>query len=309
MASRWAIAIGIHQYARMVPLPYAKVDATAVRNFLLREAKFDQVYYFAAGAPAAIVDGGVMLATEPTLANLQRFLEVRFALPFLNPEDILWFFFSGHGLHFGNRDYLLPSDAEPEVAETTAIAIDDLVHYLKRSGTANIVLFLDACHTEEQKFGQGFGTDPEGVTTIFATAFNQTSQAIAALNQGAFTYALLGGFHLSRYYGGSLRHLYNYLYERLPQLTLRYGDRPQFPRLHTDPARPPEAIQMPFPRKRKPAFSPRNLLVGAIALGSAVAIGYLAYQNIIRPSNLLPTNSLTPTGNSGDSTSYQTTEE
>lgn len=309
MASRWAITIGIHQYHRMVPLPYAKADATAVRNFLLQDGKFDQVYYFADDAPTAIVDEGVRLPTEPTFANLKRFLEVRFALPFLNPEDTLWFFFSGHGLHFGNRDYLLPSDAEPETAETTAIAIDDLAHCLKRSGTDQIVLFLDACHTEEQKFGQGFGTDPDGVTTIFATAFHQTSQAIATLKHGAFTYALLGGFHLSRRYGGSLRHLYNYLYERLPQLTLRYGDRPQFPRLRANSALPPEAIQMPFPRKPKPALYFRNWVIGAIALSSVVAIGYLAYQSVTRPSSWLPADSSTPAGKPDNSTSYQATEE
>ncbi|MBF2026329.1 MAG: caspase family protein [Oscillatoriales cyanobacterium C42_A2020_001] len=246
MASHWAIAVGINHYLQMESLPYAKQDANAVRNALLQSSTVQQVCYFADDSQNMTLDEGITILTHPTFSNLKQFLQVRFANPFLSPEDTLWFFFSGHGLHYANRDYLLPSDADPENPENTAIAVENLVECLRRCGTSKIVLLIDACHTKTQKFGQGFGTDPEGVITLFASDYNQLSQSIPALQQGAFTVALLEGFQsLSRYKNANLEHLYLYLRDRLPKLSLQHGQPIQIPRLRQDLALSPETISIP----------------------------------------------------------------
>jgi hypothetical protein len=255
MGSHWAIAVGISQYSYMESLQYAHRDAESIRSFLTQHSAFEQVYYLSDISPDATLTEGVTIPTQPTLANLKRFLQIRFATPFLKPEDTLWFFFSGHGLHYANRDYLLPSDANPENAEAGAIPVDDLADCLKRSGTNRIVLILDACHTQEQKFGQGFGTDPVGVTTLFGSSFNQTSYEIEALEHGSFTYALLTGLeYLVSYRNVTLEHLVLYLSDLLPKLNHQYGKPPQAPRIHAEAPFAPDIIPIPPTINRKPLF-------------------------------------------------------
>ncbi|NJP11324.1 MAG: hypothetical protein HC866_19120 [Leptolyngbyaceae cyanobacterium RU_5_1] len=311
MASNWAIAVGISQYALMESLPYAKQDAAAVRDFLTKDAKFDQVYYFADDSSEVVFEG-VTISTQPDFANLKHFLQVRFAIPFLKPEDTLWFFFSGHGLHYGNRDYLIPYDADPENAESTAIAIDDVAECLKRSGTNNIVLVLDACHTEEQKFGQGFGTDPGGVITLFASDFNQTSQAIESLKHGSFTYVFLEGLRLlGEFRNATLEHLHLYVRDRLPKLNRQFSKLSQLPRAHADSSLASSSISLPQVASSKgffkrfflqqkvgaamkgatPLFSDNDqtgttslaiTLISSAVVGIGVILYYAFYENPVR---------------------------
>jgi Caspase domain len=252
MASHLAIAIGVSDYISMEPLPYAKRDAHAVQKFLTKDAKFKQLFYFADDSPNATLNEGITISTQPTFDNLKRFFQMRFAVPFLEPDDTLWFFFSGHGLNYGSRDYLLPSDADPEQADLTAIAIDDIVDCLKRSGTHNIVLLLDACHSEKQQFGQGFGTDPEGVITLFSANYNQISSQVSPLGKGTFTHALIEGWAaLADFRNATLDHLYLYLSDRLPKLTRQYNLPAQTPRLQVEPPLAIAAIPLPHAKVRQ----------------------------------------------------------
>ncbi|PSB25913.1 caspase family protein [Stenomitos frigidus] len=245
MAKKWAIVVGIDQYKRLQPLRFAERDAKAIRAFLLNDAGFDQVYYFSDHAPEIVLEG-VSISTQPTVANLRRFLELRFAAPFLKQGDTLWFFFSGYGLQYANADYLLPSDVEPEAAETTAITMDALADCLSRSGTEQIVLFLDACRTEDQKFGQGFGTDPNGVITLFSTAFGETAQELEAVQLGAFAHVLLEGLQVKgRKPDATVAELFQYLYNRLPQVNLSHSQPSQSPRLSVNAPIRPEAMLLP----------------------------------------------------------------
>ncbi|MBX2864870.1 MAG: caspase family protein, partial [Leptolyngbyaceae cyanobacterium MAG.088] len=103
MAKNWAICIGINEYHYLKPLNYAQQDAEAIRDFCLNEASFEQVYYFAKDAPPIPSDRGPSLRSEPTYANLKYFFRKRFAEPFLDVGDNVWFFFAGHGeLHEGH---------------------------------------------------------------------------------------------------------------------------------------------------------------------------------------------------------------
>ena len=245
MAKKWAIVIGVDQYQRLQPLRFAERDARAIRAFLVNDVGFEQVYYFSDRSPKIVLEGA-SISTQPTVANLKRFLELRFAAPFLKQGDTLWCFFSGYGLQYADADYLLPSDAEPDAADTTAITVDALADALSRSGTDQIVLFLDACRTEEQKFGQGFGTDPSGVVSLFSAAFGETAQELEAVQLGAFTHVLLEGLRLkSRQPNATVAHLFQYLYDRLPQVNLSYGQPAQSPRLSVNATIPPEGLLLP----------------------------------------------------------------
>lgn len=193
MGKHWIIAISINQYQWLESIPSAANDVAAFLQCLTHATPVGEIYQFSDVAGAIVVDGGAVLSGAPTVANIKQFLQLRFSTPFLEPEDTLWFFFSGHGLQCANRDYLMCADSDPLQVEATAIAIDDWVSCFQRSGTPQIVLLLDACRTPTQPFGQGFGTDPEGVITMFASDFGQLSQTLPDLAQGAFTAALCRG--------------------------------------------------------------------------------------------------------------------
>jgi len=52
MAKNFAITIGINQYEHIPrPLKYAASDAEKVRDFLLLEANFNQVFYYSDYSP------------------------------------------------------------------------------------------------------------------------------------------------------------------------------------------------------------------------------------------------------------------
>jgi hypothetical protein len=282
MARNWAIAVGLNQYLQMHPLKYAQQDAAGVRAFLSEEAKFDQVYYFGDDSTDVIFDG-VTIPTQPTYTNLKQFLDVRFATPFLQPEDTLWFFFHGHGLHYANQDYLMLSDSEPDNADQTAVSIEWVTETLRRCGSQNIILVLDACHTEEQKFGQGFGTDPQGVITLFSADFHETANEVEGLQQGLFTHVLLDGL---RFYGkhnsATLFHLHKYVHDRLPKISRHLHLPNQTPRLHNSTGRSWEDIPLPRTGKATPLQSNLWVRVAAVVALCLVGGGYWLSQEVAR---------------------------
>ena len=193
MARNWAICIGVNEYDNLPNLQFAKRDAEQMQQYFLSDIKFDKVYLFTDDSPP-IDDANKPYASRPTYGALRRFLRVRFEEDFLSDGDNLWFFFSGHGIRHQDRDYLLPSDADPDPAgiEDTAIPISYVSERLRRSGADNVILLLDACRSEQSSKDMGIGYDKQqGVITFSSCSPAERSYEIETLEQGAFTHALL----------------------------------------------------------------------------------------------------------------------
>ena len=60
--------IGINEYYNLQSLKYAVQDAASIRDFFLQEGEFEQVYYFAEGAPPIETPRGPM-RSQPTFGN------------------------------------------------------------------------------------------------------------------------------------------------------------------------------------------------------------------------------------------------
>ncbi|MGD1908643.1 MAG: caspase family protein [Leptolyngbyaceae cyanobacterium] len=192
-----ALIIGIGNYQFLPKLAYAQKDAELMGQFLTETAGFSDKQ-----------GGGICLctntsedyqgySTRPSRAGLRRILRKCFDKKFLNPEDSFWFFFSGHGLHYGDKDYLMPVDGDPEEPDETAIELNYVTERLTRSGAGHVVVILDACRSQGQKSGQlDFGQDlAKGVTTIFSCHPKEPSYEIGEpICQSAFTYVLLQSF-------------------------------------------------------------------------------------------------------------------
>ncbi len=195
MPNSRAIAIGINNYEFLRPLRYAKQDAEAIKDFLDESHKFHQVVLFTEDSEQI----RSTTSTRPFRSNLLRFLN---QLPDQFPmesRDDLWFFFSGHGAHYRNHDYLMPLDGDPDNIADTAISVRSIADSLQRCGAGNIVLILDACRNNGKKDIGLYGKEAEliahqkGLIIFSSCSPGQYSYEPASLENGIFTKALLDG--------------------------------------------------------------------------------------------------------------------
>ena len=247
MAQNWAICIGVNQYNNLTPLKYAVGDAGQMQDFLRQELGFNKVYLFTDNSPA-ITDAGKPFASQPTYGNLRRFLRIRFDKPFLGAGDNLWFFFSGHGLRHGDRDYLMPTDGDPhpEGIQETAISLNYVTERLRRCGADNVVLFLDACRNEGGK-GLGIGEEKQkGVITLYSCSPGEISYEIEQLKQGSFTHALLESLRIQGEGNcATVERLNQRLQYRVSQINQQYKKPKQIPYPTVEPASKYHLILLP----------------------------------------------------------------
>lgn len=223
MARNWAILIGINNYEHSTSLKYAKRDAELMRGFLVKEAKFDQVFFFSDDSPDYAGK-----STRPSFTNLKKVLRTMFEKPFMEAGDNFWFFFSGHGMPHDGCDYLMACDSDPGDVKDTAISINYVTERLRRCGADNVVLILDACRGGlGSKSGEGIGNQSaevareKGVITFFSCSPNQLSYELDDLQQGAFTKALLEGLGVQGQCA-TVERLNHYLSGRVPELIRLY---------------------------------------------------------------------------------------
>jgi formylglycine-generating enzyme required for sulfatase activity/uncharacterized caspase-like protein len=247
MGKNWAITIGINEYDYLSPLNYAKRDAEAFRNFCLEQLGFEKVYYFSDDSAAIKQDFGPPMRSQPTYGILSRFLRVRFEEKFLGAGDNLWFFFAGHGKRHQNRDYLMPSDADPGNIQGTAIPINYISERLRRCGADNVILFLDACRNEGDRDGEGVGNDKQqGIITFFSCCPNERSYEIDEFQHGSFTYSLLQALKIQGENNcATVDRLYQYLRNQVPEINRRYQKPRQTPYTIAEPATKLHLILLP----------------------------------------------------------------
>ncbi|WP_414564981.1 MULTISPECIES: SUMF1/EgtB/PvdO family nonheme iron enzyme [unclassified Anabaena] len=245
MAKNWAIAIGINQYDYLQPLNYAKRDAQLMQQFLRQEVGCENIYFFSDDSPD--IAGK---STRPNRANLLRVLRQLFEISFMGAGDNFWFFFSGHGIRHAGRDYLMPCDGDPEDIENTGIAINYVTERLRRCGADNVVLILDACRSLATRGGEGIGRQAaekarqQGVISIFSCSPQEYSYEIAALQQGAFTTALLEGLGIQGKCA-TVERLNQYLNFRVPEIVSQHQKGTQTPYVIAEPVNKSHLILVP----------------------------------------------------------------
>jgi formylglycine-generating enzyme required for sulfatase activity/uncharacterized caspase-like protein len=247
MSQNWAICIGIDRYDNLQALQFARRDAEALREFFEREQGFEKVYFFADEAPPIVTDFGQPMRSTPAGGALRRFLRVRFEQKFLKPSDNLWFFFAGHGRRERDRDYLMPSDADPGNVEETAIPVSHIAERLRRSGAANVILLLDACRNEGARDGEGIGAETQpGVVAVSSCRPSERSYEIDELQHGAFTYGLLEGLRLEGENNcATVERLDQYLRFRVPELCQLHKKSRQTPYTQAEPIEKRHLILLP----------------------------------------------------------------
>lgn len=239
------IAIGINQYQYLQPLNYAQKDAEAIYEYLVDVAGFprDQSLLITDKSPQMS-----KMSTYPNRENIVDWVE-SFCKEQLGPEDVLWFFFSGHGFAKDGRDYLLPIDGNPTQLETTGIPIQELFDYFKAAATDKILVLLDINRAQGAHAGEGVGTQTAEIArklkipTILSCQPEQLSRETSALRQGFFTSVLLEGLKAGQF--STLDRLIHGLEKRLPEVTEQHLRPRQNPVFAVYPASKLQQVLLP----------------------------------------------------------------
>jgi hypothetical protein len=257
MVNYWAIAIGINQYQLFQPLSCAQADAEVLKDFLVKEAGFlPQNCLLMTNTSPPIRDR----SSYPTKENILSLIEDLAATSW-QPQDYLWLFFSGYGVNYQEKDYLMPVEGNPDLVQETGIEMRTLMQSLQVVGL-NVLLIFD--------INRAFGTQADApvgqeiielaqelqLATILSCQPEQFSHESAELGHGFFTAALLEAVRSGS--ANNLMDLDTYLTSLTPKLCQHYWrpiqnpvtvipSQPQaiLPSWETDSNLPSEAIIYP----------------------------------------------------------------
>jgi Caspase domain len=192
MANQACISIGIDRYQFLPPLGYGSADAVAMEHFFIDAAGWSQSQCLLLTDTSPKTGDK---STYPDRENIDRWLK-HWSWDTLRAGDLLWFFFSGYGVSFGEEDYLIPIDGKPEDLANTCISIRQLYQQLNDIGV-NALVFLDANRAQNATVGGGIGqttaklAQKYNIPTFLSCQAHEFSHEDARLGHGLFTTALL----------------------------------------------------------------------------------------------------------------------
>lgn len=223
---KWAILIGASKYDNIKPLKYCTDDVVAVGDSLRKYLQFSDDH---------ILTFGTNLKLKPTLDDIYRELGSIRERREVQAEDLLLFYFCGHGFREKKeKEYLLPSGASMNALKQTGIELADLAELFTDTGCKNIVMFIDACREDIGARGAlGVGEDckeilgSSGIVTFFSCAPSELSYEIDDLKHGAFTHCFLEAIKSGEC--ETAADLYEYLKSEVPITNARLGMPTQKP--------------------------------------------------------------------------------
>ncbi len=160
-------------------------------------------------------------STYPDRENIDRWLK-QWAWDTLRAGDLVWLFFSGCGVSFGEEDYLMPIDGKPQDIANTCISIREIYKQLNDIGV-NALVFLDVNRSQSMSVGGGIGkitaqiAQRYQIPTFLSCQSHEVSHEDAQLGHGLFTTALLEA--LNYHPDLNLETIDTYLTTRLQELS------------------------------------------------------------------------------------------
>lgn len=190
----YALVVGVDDYSdpRIADLRYAEADARAVKEALTHPR-------YGVVPPDNLV---LLTGAEATYRNVSRALEEHLVRRATRPEDMVFFYFAGHGaegahLSRGAAYYLVPQDAEADNLMSTAIDKGRLQFLWGAVAARRKIFITDACHSggmQNMKVLSAQGLETvEGFITLAAARADQLSWELPRLGHGIFTYSLTAG--------------------------------------------------------------------------------------------------------------------
>ncbi|MEA5513820.1 caspase family protein [Nodularia sp. UHCC 0506] len=294
MANYWAITIGINQYQLFQPLRCAQADAEVLNNFLVQEGGLAQERCLLMTAASPPIGDR---PTYPTKQNILVLLEDLTAACW-QPQDHLWLFFSGYGVSYNGKDYLMPIEGNPELVEETGIEVRSLMQSLQLA-EINTLLLLDINRAFSIQADSPVGLEiielakELQMATILSCQSQEFSHESSELGHGFFTAALLEALRSGN--ASSLTDLDSYLSVLTPELCQHYWRPTQNP-VTIFPSQP-QAILPKFEVQSHNEVAPSTIKPGgnsslifpdetfAVAL-TASSIGAINLNNLAKTQNV-----------------------
>lgn len=174
----WAVLVGVNEYddkANYGELQVCVKDVEAVHERLVAGG-FDP--------------DRIRLLTDhtdepPTRANILTALKA--VADATEPDDLLLFYYSGHGEEDGGESYLVTRDGRRLVLDDTAVPISRVKEIVEEAPARAKVIVLDACHSGADIGGKG----PEPMSAAFIRRVFEEAEGMAILascKQGQLSY-------------------------------------------------------------------------------------------------------------------------
>lgn len=184
--NRWAFVVGVNDYQYYAKLQYCRQDAIDLASAFRESLDFQNVFEFHEKS-----------ALKPERDSIFKKLDDE--KDKIKPDDLFVFYFSGHGINEGGKDYLLPIGAGPRNVKRLGILVEDLVDSLGDLRCKNTVMFIDACReaVTGTKGTAAIGHDSSalisqaGMIAFFSCDPRERSYEIEKLEHGSFTYCIL----------------------------------------------------------------------------------------------------------------------
>lgn len=179
MKKAYLLAVGINEYDNFQTLGLCAKDSESVSEA------------FCGRCPDISVNIVNDNNTEPTLLTIKQQLTNIESLDY-KENDIVIFFFAGHGFSIDGKDYITAKDTDLDDSNT-AISTDYIIDCVKKSGAGNAILVVDACRSDIDRGISNFGertaeiSRRRGVVTYFSCSPGETAKELAVLDGGIFT--------------------------------------------------------------------------------------------------------------------------
>ncbi len=200
-AERWAVLIGINDYAHARDLKYCLADQRGLKAELVRSG-FDERQVI------LLEDDAKEKQFLPFRSNIEKQIELVCKLA--KPGDMVLLSFSGHGLHIGKTSYLCPTDAKLD-DPASLISMDWVYEKLQKCRADLRLVMVDACrNVPPEEGGKRSFTDaeledhsrafvkaterlPEGIMLLNSCAEGEFSQEDEKFGHGVFMHFVLEG--------------------------------------------------------------------------------------------------------------------
>ena len=195
---KWALLIGINDYAEIKDLDYCMADVQTLKDRLISVGFPDQNVF-------TLSDGASPAKYLPSKVNIER--ELAGVLSLVGRHDLLVVGFSGHGVHLDGSSYFCPMEASLAKPEETLISLEAVYAQLSACEAGQKLLLVDACRDDPRPGGaktvkatagaKGFAKSleqpPGGILVLTSCQPGQVSVEDPKLGHGVFMHFVLAG--------------------------------------------------------------------------------------------------------------------
>ncbi len=198
-SQKWALLIGVNDYAYLNKLKFCATDVQKLESQLL-EAGFakDQI--------TLLNDSATDRKYIPSKTNIET--QIDLICKMAEEGDVILLAFSGHGLERRGHGFLCPQDAKVDGTGDSLISIDWVYQKLGKSKASLRLMVVDACREEIEpdstrgagdlvkdatQFVEQLATVPKGTVLLNSCGPGEFAREDKRLSQGVFSHFLVQG--------------------------------------------------------------------------------------------------------------------